>query len=1016
MHTRSSASSTSIACRCVGGQTQESYAPLTRRADSTYTIAMTSNASSSRVKVKAKRQLPPRSASVTPESAANTNAATSNDRSHVCAQHTPTLTSSPTLPVDSTSNAKAFLPFWNEYTQAVSKKLWCSTATDCVVTETNCSSGSLQKLGHRSWFTATEETPNPSAPTTSVRANLPTTCCPSSQCLSHAIMAGEQERIVAAANEMQRKQKEADKASQRQAEADKNAGKCMPRIPPAEKKRKRSNATGAKKEKQRGMASSTEDKSLKTIKQRIYFGKDAKESIIKMMGAQRWIYNQGVAVWNAQVKEKHEAWVQQQQEQAARRQLEIQPDATSRKRNRVCFAYAEFGDAHDDEDDRPIKLRVCSAGNISILRANQDEQEDVERKLAAKDATKEKKEAAAAAKLLREQKKLDKATDKARNAELRRERDECKQMEAEELKAMSKGDKKVYLQRRKEERKQLREEQQATRLAEQQAADAAMAANAEDAPQGEEQKEKMYRLKFLRTNVSDKTLFQPGGKFHDKKTAIFDVLQYDMLDESVKAVDNAITSNVAKGNFNVDLKFRSLKRDLQQTLSIPAKHWNGNGKLRKMIFGDVKAVAADDGERPPPPEDLQSASAQRVVRRKRDKNKKKQGGWYSRTERHKEIPRTVDHLVKIVKMRHRNEFYLCICVPRNDAVVERDAPQPIDTERDGTDTSSKKRRQRHRRKLTRDKEIRLHRTRTIAPHDLTACNLPVLSVDQGEVAFFVGYDAVNSKVVSWGRDDVARLMRLLIDVDTLTSMSSNKKKYNHNKRFRLRRKAGRIRRKVKNLRTEMQRKAAIWMCANYPVIILPKYETSDMLRLEKRIRRKKGAETIESIQKRSIGKKTARKMSTWSHYQFRQLVLYYADLYNCAIIEGDEPFTSQTCGLCGTLHKIPREDKRRFKCPSCKCNIDRDGNGARNIVLRFLTLHCSHLFQVPPLAKKTNSPPQPRPRPGGTQGKRRRATTATDESKPSTRRRKRAKKAVVVGKSPPESGGDGATPESVSND
>jgi putative transposase len=90
--------------------------------------------------------------------------------------------------------------------------------------------------------------------------------------------------------------------------------------------------------------------------------------------------------------------------------------------------------------------------------------------------------------------------------------------------------------------------------------------------------------------------------------------------------------------------------------------------------------------------------------------------------------------------------------------------------------------------------------------------------------------------------------------------------------------------------------------------------------------------------KRKIGSKTARAMLTWSHYQFKQRLLDKTKEYPwCKIQIVDEDYTSKTCGYCGNIHQKLGSNKT-FKCPTCKKEVDRDINGARNILLRFLTL------------------------------------------------------------------------------
>jgi putative transposase len=49
-----------------------------------------------------------------------------------------------------------------------------------------------------------------------------------------------------------------------------------------------------------------------------------------------------------------------------------------------------------------------------------------------------------------------------------------------------------------------------------------------------------------------------------------------------------------------------------------------------------------------------------------------------------------------------------------------------------------------------------------------------------------------------------------------------------------------------------------------------------------------------------------------------------------------EEYTSKTCECCKKINKS-LGSKKTFICPNCKFTIDRDINGARNIMLKVLT-------------------------------------------------------------------------------
>ena len=59
-------------------------------------------------------------------------------------------------PQDSTTGAKDLLPYWNEFTKAISSRLWLPTETDSPGSEPNSSSKSSRKTAANSWFSTSE--------------------------------------------------------------------------------------------------------------------------------------------------------------------------------------------------------------------------------------------------------------------------------------------------------------------------------------------------------------------------------------------------------------------------------------------------------------------------------------------------------------------------------------------------------------------------------------------------------------------------------------------------------------------------------------------------------------------------------------------------------------------------------------------------------------------------------------------------------------------------------------------
>jgi len=196
----------------------------------------------------------------------------------------------------------------------------------------------------------------------------------------------------------------------------------------------------------------------------------------------------------------------------------------------------------------------------------------------------------------------------------------------------------------------------------------------------------------------------------------------------------------------------------------------------------------------------------------------------------------------------------------------------------------------------------------------------VVSLDPGVRTFMTAYSA-DGEVVEWGTGDVCRFYRLSNAHDKLSMRWSGKDggSINHRKRYRLKRAGARIRRKLSNLVDEVHRKLAKWLCDNFRVILIPKFETQQM------------------VSRSSLGPMTKKAMLTWKHYQFRTRLIAKAREYEWAkVVVTTEEYTSKTCGWCGNIqHNLG--GKKNYLCRSCGFEADRDHNGARNILIRHLT-------------------------------------------------------------------------------
>jgi putative transposase len=191
----------------------------------------------------------------------------------------------------------------------------------------------------------------------------------------------------------------------------------------------------------------------------------------------------------------------------------------------------------------------------------------------------------------------------------------------------------------------------------------------------------------------------------------------------------------------------------------------------------------------------------------------------------------------------------------------------------------------------------------------------VAALDPGVRTFHTVYDATGH-VLEVGKNDIGRIYRLCYYLDNLESritLATGKKQ-----KYRMRKAAMRMRLRIRNLIDECHKKLATFLLSEYEVILLPSFEAKDMV----------------SRRKRVLSSKSARAMLTWSHYRFKQRLLFKRQEYPwCKVLVVDEAFTTKTCGHCGKLHPTLTSAKI-FQCPSCGVVLDRDANAARNILLK----------------------------------------------------------------------------------
>jgi len=192
-----------------------------------------------------------------------------------------------------------------------------------------------------------------------------------------------------------------------------------------------------------------------------------------------------------------------------------------------------------------------------------------------------------------------------------------------------------------------------------------------------------------------------------------------------------------------------------------------------------------------------------------------------------------------------------------------------------------------------------------------------VALDPGVRTFQTAYDA-DGRAIHFGEGAGHKLVRMFAHADRLQGKwkaaehGSKAAKVLYHK---WRRCMSKVTRRVRS----MHQRTAAWLLSNYRVVLVSNMNTSAMVRTGGILR-----------------PATRRGMLQLSHYRFRQVLLSMARRYkDCRVIEVSEHYTSMSCGACGMKNRGLFGSKT-FVCPYCNFECDRDVNGARNILLKYL--------------------------------------------------------------------------------
>ena len=189
----------------------------------------------------------------------------------------------------------------------------------------------------------------------------------------------------------------------------------------------------------------------------------------------------------------------------------------------------------------------------------------------------------------------------------------------------------------------------------------------------------------------------------------------------------------------------------------------------------------------------------------------------------------------------------------------------------------------------------------------------VVALDPGIRTFLTWFSETDAGQI--GKHDFGRIQRLCQHLDQLISRTA---KTGSRRKRNLRKAANRMRVKITNLIDELHHQTARFLVDSFDLILLPTFETSQMVQRGKR----------------KIRSKSARSMLTFAHYRFQQFLLWKAWEAGKQVLLVNEAFTSKTCSWSGEI--IPNRGGRRWIQGSDGVRVERDINGARGIFLRAL--------------------------------------------------------------------------------
>ena len=204
----------------------------------------------------------------------------------------------------------------------------------------------------------------------------------------------------------------------------------------------------------------------------------------------------------------------------------------------------------------------------------------------------------------------------------------------------------------------------------------------------------------------------------------------------------------------------------------------------------------------------------------------------------------------------------------------------------------------------------------------------IISLDPGVRTFQTCYDPTGI-IIESGTLVKSKIESIIKDIDKceviINDPINKTKRRKNNKKKKIKKY-----KKISNIVDNIHNQLSSYLTKNYNNILVPQLPVKKLVR---KWDNKKNEEP--KLVNRVINSITSRIMNYLSFNKFLIKLKSLCSLRNTKLFIVDEIYTSKTCGRCGYI-KIDLGSNKTYKCNDCNLEIDRDYNGARNILLKHL--------------------------------------------------------------------------------